>query len=90
MIDNRELLRQKNFDIYNLFVKVDFICEENVSFSSQFQAFKNTYYENVKAYFGEFVDNRLLRNSDAFEGISRRIYDIITQYLNLEYFFLVD
>lgn len=88
-IDNRELIRQRNFDTYNLFVKVDFICEENTSFSSQFQSFKSTYFENVKAYFSEFIDNHLLRNTDAFEGISRKIYDLITQYLILESFFLV-
>jgi hypothetical protein len=88
-IENHELLRQRNFDTYNLFLKVDFICEENASFSSQFQSFKSTYFENVRAYFNEFVDNRLLRNSDAFEGISRIIYDLITQYLILESFFLV-
>ncbi len=89
VIDSRELIKQKNFDIYGLFMKVDFICEEDASFSSQFQTFKANYFEQVKTHFADFFDLRTLRNSDVFEGISRRVYELISQYLILESFFLV-
>jgi len=89
IIETREIYKQKSFDIYNLFVKVDFICEENASFSAQFQSFKQAYYEQIKEHFTNFIDIRMLRNSDSFEGISRRIYELISQYLILESFFLV-
>eukprot|EP00831_Metopus_contortus_P077283 TRINITY_DN7212_c0_g1_i2.p1 TRINITY_DN7212_c0_g1~~TRINITY_DN7212_c0_g1_i2.p1 ORF type:complete len:555 (-),score=133.33 TRINITY_DN7212_c0_g1_i2:49-1713(-) len=87
-INNRELLKQKTFDTYPLFVKVDYICEENAAFSSQFQSFRTTYFELFSKYFADLLKLKELRVQDMFDGVSRKIYELIAQYLILENFFL--